>query len=188
MDQRKPYWRHDDEDDSAEIEEYQGTYASFSDKVERFLMQLVILGLVALALVQTLHTNSTARRMLNLVEGLEGIPWSQVTGLAGNQAETAAAVTAAGREPLIITVVCTTKRAEPGARLLVNGRPVGNFAGGSVSTAVLPGQTVAIDGTAVAEPLTFRVVGPPDLLTPALGSSVTTNGNVQSLGIVYPGK
>ncbi len=183
MDQRKPYWRQETNEESAETEEFQGRYSSFSDRVERFLMQIVILGLVALALVQTLHTNNTARRMMNLVEGLEGVPWNQVTGWAQDRPDTAVAVSSTSAEPIMLTVVCSTRR-EPGARLLVGGKPVGNFASGTVIATVLPGQTVAVDATGVSDSLTFRVVGPADLLTPALGASVTTKGNTQNLGVV----
>lgn len=169
-------------EEASEYAEFQETYRSLSDRVERFLMQMVILGLVALALVQTLHTNTTARRMLSVVEGLEGIPWNQVAAWNGETPQTIAVSAAA--DPLLVTVVSITRREAPDVRLLVDGKVAGTFASGSVTATVRSGQTVAVDGTATPQALTFRVVGPPSLAKPALGASVVTHGTVQSLGIV----
>ncbi len=169
-------------EEASEYAEFQETYRSLSDRVERFLMQMVILGLVALALVQTLHTNTTARRMLSVVEGLEGIPWNQVAAWNGETPQTIAVSAAA--DPLLVTVVSITRREAPDVRLLVDGKVAGTFASGSVTATVRSGQTVAVDGTATPQALTFRVVGPPSLAKPVLGASVVTHGTVQSLGIV----
>ncbi len=188
LDQRKPYWRNADEDQDEEIDDYahfQASHRSLSEKVERFLMHVVIIGLVALTLVQTLHTNATARRMLNLVEGLEGIPWEQVTAWT-NDRERATPV-ASMVPPIVLTVVCVTNRSVPEARLLVNGRSVGTFKDGSVSVTVLPGQSIEIDASQTSTLLSFRVVGPSDLISPVLGSSVTTNRSVSALGVIKAG-
>lgn len=186
LDQRKPYWRDVDEDE--EIDDYhhfQESHRSLSEKVERFLMHVVILGLVALTLVQTLHTNRTARRMLNVVEALEGIPWEHVTAWT-NDRDLATPVTAIVT-PIVLTVVCITSRNVPEARLLVNGRAVGTFKDGSVSATVLPGQSIEIDGSETSTVLSFRVVGPSDLISPVLGSSVTTRQSIESLGPISAG-
>jgi len=175
-----------DHEETRDYTEFQDTYRSLSDRVERFLMQVVILGLVVLALVQTLHTNSTARRMLSLVEGLEGVPWNQVAAWNGDVPETVAASSTAS--PLQVTVVSMSRREAPDVKLLVDGKVAGTFASGSVTAKVRPGQVVSVDGTASAQSLTFRVVGPPTLVRPALGSSVVTQGSIQSLGVVESGR
>jgi hypothetical protein len=184
-DQRKPYWREADDGKDDDYDHFQDSHRSLSDKVERFLMHVVILGLVALTLVQTLHTNRTASRMLNLVEGLEGVPWEHVTAWTNDQ-QLAVPVTAAVT-PIVLTVVCLTSRHVPEARLLVNGSPVGTFKDGSVSATVLPGQSVLIDGSQTSTVLSFRVVGPSNLLSPALGSSITTRQSIESLGVISAG-
>lgn len=156
-------------------------------------MQLVTLGLVALALVQTLHTNTTTRRMLSLVESLEGVPWTQVAawqsagGATAQEPPAAAqlmAVDGAAAEPITLTVVSLTRRSVPQARLLVGGKAVGTFASGTVTAEVKAGQKVEVEAAAVPEALSFRVVGSPALVQPALGSTVTTRGDTQSLGTV----
>jgi len=189
LDRRKPYWRDVDEDedlnDEADYQRFQESHRSLSDRVERFLMHVVILGLVALTLVQTLHTNRTARRMLNLVEGLEGIPWEHVTAWT-NDRDLATPV-AAMATPIVLTVVCITTREVPNVRLLVNGRPVGTFKDGSVSATVLPGQSIEIDASQTTTALSFRVVGPSDLISPALGTSITTNRSIEPLGAIMAG-
>jgi hypothetical protein len=84
-------------------------------------------------------------------------------------------------------VVCITSRNVPEARLLVNGRTVGTFKNGSVSATVLPGQLVEIDASLTNSELSFRVVGPSHLITPVLGSSVTTRRSIESLGLISAG-
>lgn len=187
MDRRQPYWRKDaaaeyDEAEEQETERFQDAHRSFSDKVERFLLHLVILGLVAVTFVQTLHTNTAARRMLNAVEWLEGIPWQHVTAWTHDRQDAVPVSAAAG--PLVITVVSVTRPNVPEARLLVDNKPVGTFRDGAVSAEVRPGQSISIDGTEATGPLTFRVVGPVNLVTPALGASVTTRRTVEPLGVI----
>lgn len=185
-----------DEAEEMELQQWRETHRSLSDRVERFLMQVVILGLVGLVLVQTLLVSPAIRRVANLMEGTEGIavsadPAWQTVAATRNSAlapakNTEPQAVAASAKPadLTITVFLVTKRSEPRARLLVAGRPAGDFTTGSVTAKVAPGQTVAVDGTEVAAALTFRVIGSRDLASPALGSEVTTMANTKELGTV----
>jgi len=52
-------------------------------------MRVITLGLVILALVQLLHTNPAASRMLNLAERLEGVPAGEVEAWAPKSVEDA---------------------------------------------------------------------------------------------------
>lgn len=81
-----------------------------------------------------------------------------------------------------VTVVLLSRPAAAEVKLLVAGEAAGDFAQGRVTVAVLPGQEVAVDGRASDVPLTFRVVGADGLAVPALGSQVTTHGDICSLG------
>lgn len=184
QDERSPYWRREQEpEEEPGYAEFRHQYVSFSDRVERFLTQLVILGLVSLALVQTLHTNSTARRMLNLVEGLEGIPWTEVASWNTGEDPRVRPASGVGTQ-LQVTVVSMTRRSVPEVTLLVDGRAVGTFRAGSVTVPVLPGQTLSVDGRGSPDALSFRIVAPVHLRQPALGTTITTRGDLKSFGRV----
>lgn len=91
------------------------------------------------------------------------------------------ATAAAG--PGQVTVTLLGRPAAPGVRLLVGGQPAAEFTAGQVTVQVWPGQALAVDARAVADPLTFRVVAVRGLSAPALGSQVVTRGNVQVIGL-----
>lgn len=159
-------------------------------------MQLVILGLVAVVLAQTLAMNPALRQKLNLLEGTDGYaltsdsPWWQtLTGGAHGAAaipDTPQAVAAAtpAAKAYTLTVHLDTMRSAPEAKLLVAGKAVASFADGQATASVEPGQLVAIDGSRYEQALTFRVVAAPGLDSPPLGGEVTTRGDRQSLGVV----
>jgi hypothetical protein len=174
----RPYSR----DDDADVQAFQGRHRSFSDRLERFLMQLVILGLVGLVLVQLLQVIPPLRRQMSLVDALEGV--SATERNAWSQLGTTAAATAGSASPLTVTVVLASQRSAPEARLLVDGKSAGNFAGGSVTASVKPGQIISVDGTGSRQALTFRVVGAPGVASPQVGTTVTTYRNQQRLGDV----
>jgi len=170
---------------------FQDTHRSLADRVERVLMQAVILGLVALTLVQTLQVVPFVRRQLSITEALEGITYEEflawLPDRAGAEPMNLAAAPASRMEaPFTLTVVLVNQESAPLARLLVDGRVVGTFEEAALTVSVAPGQEVEVDGTQVSEALTFRVVGASGLASPALGSSVVTRGSRQSLGEVRP--
>lgn len=171
----RPSWVDDVEQGA--VEAFQDRHSTLADRVERFLMRCVILGLVALAVSQGLQLN----RFTRLV-ALEGVPVHEVTDWA--RSLSGEAVRADSAPALSIKITSVTRRTVPGVRLLVDGKSVGDFATGSVSVALRPGQVLTIDGSRASEPLTFRVVEVTGLESPALGSSVTTRGDRQSLGAV----
>lgn len=151
------------------IEEFQDRHQLLADRVEQFLRRLVILGLIALALAQTFQLNRFSR-----LAALEGVAVAEVADWSRSGAAA----------PMRIRVASVTQRTAPGARLLVDGTAVGDFRTGSVAVEVRPGQRLAIDGTGLEEPLTFRVVEATGVAAPELGTSVTTTGDRQPLGIV----
>ncbi len=171
---------------------------SLADWVERILLQLVILGLVALVLVQALWTQPTLRKWAVLADQLEGVNWGELLPrrsadlsppASGNAAALAAgaangpARAVTGRVPTgQVTVMLMSRRSAPGVKLLVDGLPVAEFSRGAASVKVLPGQQLAVDGRAEPTTLTFRVVATSDLQEPALGTQVITFGDLRPLG------
>ncbi len=184
LEPKKPYWR--DEEEQQEIEEYeefQDRHRSFSDKVERILLQLVILGLVALVLVQAFQLNR-----FNRLVALDGVSIAEVTDWSRAQGDTGVRTVSGPATTLSLKVMVITRRSVPQARLLVDGQPAGDFREGTVAVQVRPGQILTIDGARVAEPLLFRVVEVSGLAVPALGTTVTTRGDAKRLGVVRAGE
>ncbi|HEY3366216.1 MAG TPA: hypothetical protein VGK74_14275 [Symbiobacteriaceae bacterium] len=187
--------RHPVETDD-EVQDFQSRYGRFSDRLERLLMQGVIIGLVGLTLLQTLLVFPTVRRAANAVEALEGIPASDINAWQSDlkalaapgplPEPTARAVpaSAASVGTRSVTVLLTNPRTAPDASLLVDGKPVGNFATGQVTAVVTPGQTIAVDGSKYRATLEFRVGVVVGLSRPAPGVVVSTRSNRKNLGSV----
>lgn len=176
LEQRKPYWR--EEEEQEEIEEFQDRHRSFSDKVERLLLQLVVLGLVGLALVQALQLYR-----LNGLLATEGVVVAEVKDWSRALREEPVLAASGQVTPMRVQVMSVTRRNLPGAKLLVDGKPVGDFGTGSVTVDLRPGQVLAVDGAAYPEALGFRVVEATGLAAPSAGTSVTTRGDRQRLGV-----
>lgn len=175
--------RPEEEIDSGELQDFSQRHHSLSNRVERFVMQLVILGFTILVAVQVLHTHSVARRLLSFVDGLEGVPLSELTPHPGELVEPASTATALRTR---LTVVSITRRNLPEVTLLIDGDPVGSFKNGTLTATVAQGQEISIDGTGSLQTLEFRVIGPLGLENPVVGASVTTRANVKSFGVLRP--
>lgn len=190
-------------DEEADLEAFQKRHRGLSDRVERVLMQLVILGLAALALVQTLEMSPAVRRMANLTEGIDGVAvsdekawaavWnqpavsasSQTGTTGGNQAsgQAGSAVSNPAAGTYTVSVVLMTAPSAPDVSLLVAGRKVATFREVRVDVPVRPGQLLEIDATGHAGALSFRVVKTGGLTTPEPGLQVEAHGNRISLGV-----
>lgn len=178
--------------EEADRQEFEVRHRRLSDRVERMLMQLVILGLVAVVVMQALLTNGTLRQKLNLLEGTDGYAlttnstwWQSLTGGApGAGAPQAVAAATPTAKSFTLTVQLETMRSAPEAKLLVGGKAVATFQDGQATVSVQPGQLVAVDGSRYDSALIFRVVAAPGLESPPLSSEVTTRGDRQSLGVV----
>lgn len=177
----------DDEAAEREMQEFQDRHRSFSDRVERLIMRVVLLGLLAVGVVQVLQLIPFVRRTLNYAEALDGVAPAEVAAWRGSPAGDEPAVPAwssAPAAPYSVTVVLMSDPAAPAARLLVDGRVAGTFTGSTVTAEVRPGQTITVDGSRAEQALSFRVVAAPGLASPALGAEVRTNRDRQSLGRV----
>jgi hypothetical protein len=180
--------------DEADLAEYRAVHGRLSDRVERLIMQLVILGLVGVVLVQTLAVNPDLRRKLNLLEGTDGYVlredsswWQSLAPGAGDRqvagAGDVAGVAASAAERHRLTVLLETTRSAPKVKLLVGGRAVADFATGKVTAEVKAGELVDVDATDDERELTFRVVASDGLSAPVLGHEVTTRGERKALGV-----
>jgi hypothetical protein len=173
--QHQPYWREQETAPDPEEAQFHERHAHLADRVHDFVMQVVILGLIGLVLIQTLNLSGPFRATTNLVEALEGVPWSQVT--TWSKSATASRL-------ISVTVMLMNQGRAPGARLLVDNQPLGTFTSDRLTVQVQPGQALTVDGGFTKGPLVFRVVGAAGLASGLLGVEVTTRGNQRPLGVV----
>lgn len=158
-------------------------YAAMADRLEGFLFRLVVILLVILAVGQTLLSEDSTRVFLSYADRLEGLPLETVEPWGDETPAAPAPKPAPSGGNLSVALI--NRPAAPQAFLLVNGRRVGDFRGGKVEVAVQPGDFVAVDVTAYAEILGFRVVDVGGrILRPAQGLEVYAAGAVESLGPV----
>lgn len=142
-------------------------------------MQLVILGLVTLLLVQALQLNR-----FNRLVAMEGVPVHEVADWSRSIGQDQTQTVSGALAPMRLKVMSVTRRSIPGAKLLVDGKVVGDFRTGWIALDVKPGQVLAVDGAAYPDPLVFRVVEVSGLAAPVLGASVKTQGDRQRLGVI----
>lgn len=136
-----------------------------SAKLERVLVQVVVvLGLVLIA-SQLLLTIPAVRYVMSYVDRLEGV-----------------ALDPGGAS---VTVSLVSGSPAQGARLLVNGEPAATFSTGLVRVAVAGGDLIEIDGTGLSGEGRFKVVAVEGgVSSPQVGLEVQTAAGVASLGRV----
>jgi len=147
--------------------------------VEQLFLRLVVLGLMALVLVQLWQRGTISQ-------------WLQLSQFEGNalsreqqQAASGAGVPATAPEPVTVTVTLVNAATAPDVRLMVGDREAGRFSGGTVTVAAPAGAALTIDPGRDARLLSFRVTALSDRSRqPRLGTQVTTRGAPVELGRV----
>ena len=156
--------------------------------VESFFLRLVVLGLVALVLVQLWQRGSVGQWLqLSQFEGNILTPEQRqvASGTSESPASDGTGLPATAAEPLLVTVTLVNAAAAPEARILVGGAEAGRFNAATVTVAAPTGAQLRIDPGKDARQLTFRItaLSERDRL-PRLGTQVTTRGSAVVLGQV----
>lgn len=150
-------------------------FFTLAERLERVLLRLVVLSLVALVGAQALLSYGPARSYLSYVERLEGLEVRPVV-LKSNGGGT-------GGWKLTITLVSQPRA--PRAVILLNGKEAATFAGPEVTLQVKPGDLLEVDGTLYRNPLQFRVTATaPEMSEPATGLEIVTSRSVELVGRV----
>ncbi|MGE5590883.1 MAG: hypothetical protein ACM3ZA_09760 [Bacillota bacterium] len=147
--------------------------------VEQLLLRLVVLGLVALVLVQLWQRGAISQ-------------WLQLSQFEGNaltreqqRLASGAGVPATAAEPLTLTVTLVNADTAPDVRLLVDGREAGRFTSGTLTVAAPAGARLTLEPGGDARLLSFRITALSDRSRqPRLGTQVTTRGTAVELGRV----
>lgn len=151
------------------------------ERVERILMRLVVIALVAVVVVQGVMTNDQARFYLSWSERMEG----QALNLEEADSGTAASSTtqSAVAPQALLTLGVKDFASLPKARVLVNGQEYGAFNSSKVELKISPQDVVEIDSTAYNFPVEFQVISrSPNLAYPRQGQIYAANQSMVMVG------
>lgn len=153
----------------------------FFERVERLLMRMVVIALVAVVIVQGVMTNDQARFFLSWSERMEG----QAINLeeAGSDTASDGAAQSAVAAQALLTLGIKDFASLPKARVLVNGQEYSVFNSAKVELKVSPQDVVEIDSTAYNFPVEFQVISrSPNLAYPRQGQIYAANQSMVMVG------
>lgn len=149
------------------------------EKWEKILFRVIIFGLVALVVAQSLLTTDSMRLYLSWAERLEGEPYQEWSQGSARVMEAESLIFA------YVTIELEDYSSLAKANLLINGKQVTDFRNKKVIVKVYPGDVIELDGSFYRRPVDFKVVRTsPNILEPALNHKVQTCANVVLLGKV----
>lgn len=155
------------------------TWWKIIEKFEKILLRVIILGLIALFLAQSLLTVDSMRFYLSWAERLEGEPLPGCSGSTARVMETDSGIFAN------LTIELKDFSSLAKADLLINGEKAADFRNKKVIVKVYPEDILEIDGSFYNLPVDFQVVKVSEnILEPALNRTVKTENNVALLGKV----
>ena len=157
------------------------------EKFERWLVRFVILGLVALVVVQALMTQDPFRFYLSFAERLDGkklenIEPSQTT-LAPIELDNPEQTTEKKNTSDFVTLEITDFSSLQKANILLNGQIIADFREKWVTVPVRTGDILAIDGSFYRQPFTVivRKVSP-HLQYPKVNQVIKIEQNLVQIG------
>ncbi|HCF50709.1 MAG TPA: hypothetical protein DER60_10525 [Syntrophomonas sp.] len=154
---------------------------NFFEKVERSLIRVIVIALVALVVVQGVMTNDQARFYLSWSERMEGqalnLEEEELAAAPGDASQVAVSPQA------LLTLGIKDFNSLPKAKVLVNGKEYGFFNGAQVELKVNPQDVVEIDSTAYNFPVEYQVISrSPNLAYPRQGQAYTANQSMVMVG------
>jgi hypothetical protein len=134
----------------------------FVNLVEKYLIRLIVLSLVALVVVQGLMTRDEFRLYLSLGEKLEGqkleLPVINNNESAANDNEKTPTTAPTVKSPqAIITISLEKFSSLPKAFILVNDRKMKDFSDKDIKLELSAGDTIEIDATSYNFPVSFKI-------------------------------
>lgn len=153
----------------------------FFEKVERILVRVVVIALVAVVVVQGVMTNDQARLFLSWSERMEGqaINLEEESGAAAVKQSPVQAVA----PQALLTLGIKDFTSLPKARVIVNGQEYGVFNSAKVELKVSPQDVVEIDSTAYNFPVEYQVISrSPNLAYPRQGQVYAANQSIVMVG------
>lgn len=153
-------------------------------RLERYLLRMVVLGIVMVVVVQGLMTHEPFRFFLSWGERMEGQPIPVPTAQPQAPAENAAQQELLTVSPQAQLVVALDQYSSlPKAAVLVNGQQVGNFNDKEYLLQVQAGDVIEIDASYYNFPISFTIASTSaNLVFPQALQVYKTNQSVVMIG------
>lgn len=153
----------------------------FINRVEKYLIRFIVLGVIALVIIQGLLTDDSMRFYLSLGEKMEG----QVIELPDNQQVNPEAATGSAATSPYASLTFSIKEFSslPRAQVLVNGERKAEFNNSKVNLTVMGGDIIEIDSSAYNFPVEYVIEkGSANLGYPRQGQTFTGNQSIVMIG------
>lgn len=160
------------------------------DKIEKYLVRGVILGLICLVVVQALLTRDPLRFYLSWGERMEGQKLEYPVGTLGEEEETLRGKQSNNKEEVVspwgqLTLSLQDYSSLAKVRVLVNNEEVADFTNREIELKVMAGDVIEIDSTYYNFPIEFRITKvSPNLSAPSVNQSFTSNQGLIMVGKV----
>lgn len=158
-------------------------FAEVAQRVEAFLLRVLILVLLLLVVGQGLLSYESLRPLFSYVDRLEGQTYDP-RDLYGD-AVGATFLSGEGHTVLTVSLMVVSAPAAPDVHLLVNGFPVARFADPRVTIEVNAGDRLELDARGTADVVRIRVIDTvPELAEPPQGREIILHGDRKAVGTV----
>ena len=152
----------------------------FINRVEKYLIRLITLSLIAVVVSQGLMTNEPFRLYLSWGERLEGQLF-EYPAIAENPNQTPPAKVVS--PDAVLTIAIEQYSALPKSIILVNGRERARFDDRQVRLDVMAGDTNEIDSTSYDFPINYLITSVSDNLSfPKKEQTYTANQSIVMVG------
>ena len=151
--------------------------------IEKYLMRFIVIGFVALVIVQGIMTNDPMRLYLSWGERMEGqsIEFPVSTGEIDQEQNSSSMQV---NSPYAILVLSIDKFSSlPNAAILVNGKEIQRFTDNEIRLKLIAGDVVEIDSTQYNFPVEYKVTNISNNLSfPEKGQIFTGNQGMVMIG------
>ncbi|NPV26297.1 MAG: hypothetical protein HPY81_02325 [Firmicutes bacterium] len=167
-------------------------FLSWADRIERFLLRFVIIGLVVLVVTQSLLTSDPLRFYLSFAERMEGrsldLDNAYVFKDVDDANQPGSEMSLSGRPSVptgTLTVSLLNYSSLQKAVLLRNGEPIGDFRDKHLTVRVHAGDVLEVDGSYYNYPLALEITAASEnIVSPKVKQRIEVKHNVVKLGVV----
>lgn len=157
----------------------------FFERVEKYLIRSIVVGLVLMVVVQGLMTQEPWRLYLSWSERMEGqnieYPASTTKNETGSAPENNQVIVQSPQA--MITLSLQKFSSLPQASIIVNGESAGSFNEKEVKLQLRGGDVLEIDSTAYNFPVNYHIAGVSDNMAfPKKGTVYTANQSIVMIG------
>lgn len=155
------------------------------DKLERFLRQLIVLGIATIIFAQLLMTTEYGRHLLSQTDRMEGTTVQPLNFKESVNALPSRIKLEDNQPKASISLRLLTNIHQGNVKVLLNGREAAHFTDEVLTLQVQNNDILQIDTAECSNIVTLQIIGVShNLAFPKLNTSLVCKGNVATLGRV----